>query len=86
MNNLPVRPVNASSLDKAGIKWVLRTLIIFVAMATIGFWIFSQNLSFILLLAISLLIAIAMEPAVSALANRGWPRAAPPAWSCLVFT
>ncbi len=74
MNNLPDRPVNASSLDKAGIKWVLRTLIIFVAMATIGFWIFSQNLSFILLLAISLLIAIAMEPAVSALANRGWPR------------
>ena len=74
MNNSPDRPVNTGSLDKAGIKWVLRTLIIFIAMATIGFWIFSQNLSFILLLAVSLLIAIAMEPAVSALANRGWRR------------
>lgn len=76
MNNSPDRPVNASGLDKAGIKWVLRTLIIFGAMATIGFWIFSQNLSFILLLAVSLLIAIAMEPPVSALANRGWRRGA----------
>ena len=68
--------MNTGSLDKAGIKWVLRTLIIFIAMATIGFWIFRQNLSFILLLAVSLLIAIAMEPAVSALANRGWRRGA----------
>jgi predicted PurR-regulated permease PerM len=76
MNNSPDRPVNTGSLDKAGIKWVLRTLIIFIAMATIGFWIFRQNLSFILLLAVSLLIAIAMEPAVSALANRGWRRGA----------
>ena len=74
MSNLPDRPVNASGFDKAGIKWVLRTLIIFGAMATIGFWIFSQNLSFILLLVVSLLIAIAMEPPVSALANRGWRR------------
>lgn len=76
MNNSSDRPVNASGLDKAGIKWVLRTLIIFGAMATIGFWIFSQNLSFILLLAVSLLIAIAIEPPVSALANRGWRRGA----------
>lgn len=76
MNNLPARPVSASSLDKAAIKWVLRTLIIFIAMATIGFWIFSKNLNFILLLAVSLLIAIAMEPPVTALANRGWRRGA----------
>lgn len=76
MNNLSDRPVDISSLDKAAIKWVLRTLIIFSAMATIGFWIFSQNLNFILLLAVSLLIAIAMEPAVSALAHRGWRRGA----------
>lgn len=76
MNNLPDRPVSASSLDKAAIKWVLRTLIIFTAMAAIGFWIFSKNLNFILLLAVSLLIAIAMEPAVTALANRGWRRGA----------
>lgn len=74
MSNLPDKPVNVSSLDKAAIKWILRTIIIFGAMATIGYWIFSQNLNFILLLAVSLIIAIAMEPAVSALANRGWRR------------
>lgn len=76
MNNLSDRPVSASGLDKAAVKWVLRTLIIFTAMATIGFWIFSKNLNFILLLAVSWLIAIAMEPAVTALANRGWRRGA----------
>ena len=43
-------------------------------MTAIGFWIFSQNLNFILLLAVSLLIAIAMDPAVTALAARGWRR------------
>lgn len=76
MENLPDRSVGLSNLDKAAIKWVLRTLVIFSALATIAFWIFSQNLNFILLLAVSLLIAIAMEPAVSALANRGWRRGA----------
>jgi predicted PurR-regulated permease PerM len=76
MNNLSDRPASASGLDKAAVKWVLRTLIIFTAMATIGFWIFSKNLNFILLLAVSWLIAIAMEPAVTALANRGWRRGA----------
>jgi predicted PurR-regulated permease PerM len=76
MEKLPDRLVGINGLDKASIKWVLRTLVIFIAMATIGFWIFSENLNFILLLAVSLLIAIAMEPAVSALANRGWRRGA----------
>ncbi len=74
MENLPERPIGVSSLDKAAVKWVLRTIIIYVAMATIGYWVFSQNLNFILLLAVSLLIAIAMDPAVAALAVRGWRR------------
>ena len=74
MDNLPERPVGVASLDRAAIKWVLRTIIIYVAMATIGYWVFSQNLNFILLLAVSLLIAIAMDPAVTALAVRGWRR------------
>ncbi len=70
----PNGQVNTNGFDKAAIKWVFRTLIVFVALANIGFWIFSQNLNFILLLAVALLFAIAMEPAVSALANRGWRR------------
>ena len=74
MDNLPERPIGIASLDKAAIKWVLRTIVIFIAMTAIGFWIFSQNLNFILLLAVSLLIAIAMDPAVTALAARGWRR------------
>lgn len=38
MENLPERPIGVASLDKAAIKWVLRTVIIFIAMATFGFW------------------------------------------------
>jgi predicted PurR-regulated permease PerM len=39
-------------------------------------WVFQQNVKFILLLMLALLFAIAMEPAVSALAKRGWKRGA----------
>ncbi len=63
-----------SGFDRAFIKWVFRTTVIFVAAAMLGLWVFRENISFILLLLLSLLFAIAMEPAVSALANRGWRR------------
>ena len=76
MNNSPIGPVDVTGFNKAAIKWVFRTLTIFIAMAALGYWIFSQNVNFILLLTVSLLFAIAMEPAVSSLANRGWRRGA----------
>jgi predicted PurR-regulated permease PerM len=60
--------------DKASIKWVFRTVILFTAAALLGLWVFQQNISFILLLLLALLFAVAMEPAVSALANKGWRR------------
>ena len=74
MNNSPIEPADVTGFNKAAIKWIFRTLTIFIAMAALGYWIFSQNVNFILLLAVSLLFAIAMEPAVSSLANRGWRR------------
>ena len=52
----------------------LRLLV--AAAALLGLWIFQQNVKFILLLMLALLFAIAMEPAVSALAKRGWKRGA----------
>jgi predicted PurR-regulated permease PerM len=67
-------PLNTSGFDRAFIKWVFRTLILFTAAAMLGLWIFQENLSFILLLLLALLFAVAMEPAVSALSNRGWRR------------
>lgn len=63
-----------TGFDKASIKWVFRTIILFTAAAMLGLWIFQQNVSFILLLLLALLFAVAMEPAVSALSNRGWRR------------
>ena len=76
MTNSPIEPPHVAGFNRPEIKWVLRTLTIFIAMATLGYWIFSENIKFILLLAVSLLFAIAMEPAVSYLANRGWRRGA----------
>lgn len=76
MSTSPKEPVNIVRFDQASIKWVFRTIILFTAAAMLGLWVFQQNVSFILLLLLALLFAVAMEPAVSALANRGWRRGA----------
>jgi len=76
MSTSPKEPVNVTGFDKASIKWVFRTIILFTAAAMLGLWVFQQNVSFILLVLLALLFAVAMEPAVSALSNRGWRRGA----------
>jgi predicted PurR-regulated permease PerM len=76
MDLSPKASVTITGFDKPSIKWVFRTLILFTAAALLGLWIFQQNVKFILLLLLALLFAIGMEPAVSALANRGWKRGA----------
>jgi predicted PurR-regulated permease PerM len=76
MDLSPKASVTITGFDKPSIKWVFRTLILFTAAALLGLWIFQQNVKFILLLMLALLFAIAMEPAVSALAKRGWKRGA----------
>jgi predicted PurR-regulated permease PerM len=76
MDLSPKASVTITGFDKPSIKWVFRTLILFTAAALLGLWVFQQNVKFILLLLLALLFAIAMEPAVSALANRGWRRGA----------
>ena len=76
MDLSPKASVSITGFDKPSIKWVFRTLIFFTAAALLGLWVFQQNVSFILLLLLALLFAIAMEPAVSALASRGWKRGA----------
>lgn len=65
-----------TGFDKASIKWVFRTVILFTVAAMMGLWVFRENLSFVLLLLLALLLAVAMEPGVSALAKRGWKRGA----------
>jgi predicted PurR-regulated permease PerM len=74
MTTPPNEPIRVTGFDKASIKWVFRTLILFISAAMLGLWIFQKNVSFILLLLLALLFAIAMEPAVSALADKGWRR------------
>lgn len=76
MSTSPKEPVNVTGFDQASIKWVLRTIILFTAAAMLGLWIFQQNVSLILLILLALLLAVAMEPAVSALSKRGWRRGA----------
>lgn len=76
MDLSPKASVSITGFDKPSIKWVFRTLILFTAAALLGLWIFQQNVKFILLLMLALLFAIAMEPAVTALAKRGWKRGA----------
>ena len=74
MSTSPKEPVKVTGFDQASIKWVLRTIILFTAAAMLGWWVFQQNVSFIMLVLLALLFAVAMEPAVSALSNRGWRR------------
>jgi predicted PurR-regulated permease PerM len=74
MSTPPNEPVKVTGFDQASIKWVLRTIILFTASAMLGLWVFQQNVSFIMLVLLALLFAVAMEPAVSALSNRGWRR------------
>ena len=76
MDLSPKASITITGFDKPSIRWVFRTLILFTAAALLGLWIFQQNVKFILLLMLALLFAIAMEPAVSALAKRGWKRGA----------
>ena len=76
MSTSPKEPVNVTGFDQASIKWVLRTIILFTAAAMLGLWIFQQNVGLILLILLALLLAVAMEPAVSALSKRGWRRGA----------
>lgn len=76
MDLSPKASITITGFDKPSIKWVFRTLILFTAAAFLGLWVFQQNVGFILLLLLALLFAIAMEPAVSALASRGWKRGA----------
>jgi predicted PurR-regulated permease PerM len=76
MSNSPNEPVKVIGFDEASIKRLLRTIIVFAAAAMLGLWIFQQNVSLILLILLALLFAVAMEPAVSALSNRGWRRGA----------
>jgi predicted PurR-regulated permease PerM len=74
MNTSPKEPITVTGFDKASIKWVFRTVILFTSAALLGLWMFQQNTGFILLLLLALLFAVAMEPAVSALSKRGWRR------------
>ena len=74
MTTPPNEPIRVTGFDKASIKWVFRTLILFTAAALLGLWVFQQNVSFILLLLLALLFAVAMEPGVSALSARGMKR------------
>jgi predicted PurR-regulated permease PerM len=74
MTTPPNEPIRVMGFDKASIKWVFRTVILFTAAALLGLWVFQQNISFILLLLLALLLAVAMEPGVSALSARGMKR------------
>jgi predicted PurR-regulated permease PerM len=74
MSTSPNEPIRVTGFDRASIKWVFRTLILFTSAAMLGLWIFQKNVGFILLLLLALLFAIAMEPAVSSLASKGWRR------------
>jgi predicted PurR-regulated permease PerM len=74
MSTSEKEPVKVTGFDQASVKWVFRTIILFTAAALLGLWVFQQNVGFILLLLLALLFAVAMEPAVSALSNRGWRR------------
>lgn len=64
------------SLDRAGLSRSLRTITLWLAIVSIGLWIFQSNGNFLFLLLLAWLFSIAMDPPVGALAKRGWKRGA----------
>jgi len=62
------------SLDRNGLTRSLRTITIWLALASVGLWVFRSNGNFLFLLLLAWLFSIAMEPPVSALAAKGWKR------------
>jgi predicted PurR-regulated permease PerM len=62
------------SLDLANLRQILRIVTFWIAVVWVGEWVIAKNLSFIFLLVLAWLVAIAMEPAISFLAKRGMKR------------
>ena len=67
-------PISKIALDKTALNSSLRTIAIWIVGFLLASWVFQSNQNFIFLLLLSWLFAIAMEPAVSALARKGWKR------------
>jgi len=64
------------SFDRHGLRRSLRTITIWLAILSIGLWVFKSNGNFLFLLLLAWLFSIAMDPPVGALAKRGWHRGA----------
>jgi len=62
------------SLDRNGLNRSLRTITLWLAIISVGLWIFQNNGNFLFLLLLAWLLSIAMDPPVGALAKRGWKR------------
>ncbi len=62
------------ALEQHSLNRTLRTITLWVIGFLMFVWIFQNNRSFLLLLAISWLFAIAMDPAIRSLSDRGWKR------------
>ena len=62
------------ALEHQSLNRTLRTITFWIIGFSLFVWIFQNNRSFMFLLAIAWLFAIAMDPAIRALSERGWKR------------
>lgn len=68
------RPVNLVALDNRSLRATLRTLTLWGSLIAVSYWILTQNFGFIFLVLLSWLLAIAMDPGIKRLTDRGWRR------------
>lgn len=68
------RPVNLVALDNRSLRATLRTLTLWGSLVAVSYWILTQNFGFIFLVLLSWLLAIAMDPGIKRLTDRGWRR------------
>ena len=62
------------SLDRWGLRKTLRTITIWLAIISVGLWMFQRNGHFLFLLLLAWLFSIAMSTPVGVLERRGWKR------------
>ncbi len=76
MDNQPDsdRPLHFVAFDNRTLRASLRTITAWIALAAVAYWIVMSNAHFLFLLLMSFLIAIAMEPAIRRLTQRGMRR------------
>ena len=70
----PAQPVRLIAFEQRALRRAVVTVLLIVTLWMIALWVFESISHFLFLLLLSWLFAMAMEPAINWLTERGWKR------------